>query len=298
MLLPPAAHADDSSNFIASIFDQQGVDLTDGSISPGWENVTYYQMIPEFGENGLVKFANNATHLFSLFVVESNLQWAAIEFEAWDGLCMVDGNDGWTFYIDQNTAAVTVHDEVYKGSAGPPTHDTTNNLQTEVVVDDTPGYHTIEIVRQLDTGDTQDIAYHDGDLIDIKFASSTHHSKGGLSNPTQFGPSDIFFLSVQTTGGDIIVPDTPNRIDYDFWKMIALIMVFFLAFGFMFLHSLIRQYFKPLDHPNPIVSADYVKPTLKYRWETTFGNGKHNGKHNGKTKLESDDKSDLIKEAN
>ena len=268
-LLIISVSGQNDSTIISERFGSDVLNLTDGKIDPNWNNISYYASLAEYGSDAYVKFANNETHMFSLFKFDASLSWVAIEFGAYEEFCMARGNDGWTFYLDQaNNQEFTAHDEIYRGSAGPPEHDAHTDISTEAIHDG--DYFYVEVVRAFDTGDAEDMAFTDGALIQVKFASSTHHATGGaVQLPTEFGPSQIYFLSIQT-GGEIVVPVVPETIDYEFWKMVIFISIFIAVTIFIVAHYTVRQVYRPLHHPNSIVDSDYQPPTLKSRWHETF----------------------------
>ncbi len=256
--------------FIAPKVDN--ISLSNSQIDAFWENVSTYQNITEYDVGGYVKFANNQTHLFSLFVTAIDRQWVSIEFEPDVSACMKNLNDGWTFYIDQGTSAVTAKDVSFVGTVIP-SDDSNNDLSFESVVSGDQIF--IEIARQFDTQDTEgyDIIYQNGSINTVKFASS------GLAN--HFGNHEIYFVMVTDKtlsdgqGGAIIPPDIPQVIDLSQLKFIIIGVTPIGIFGFIFLHLIRRVITSPIHHNyNRIASNSFKPPTLKERWNQTFSSKK------------------------
>ena len=95
------------------------VSLNDGLISEFWANITSYQNISEYGEGGFVKFANNATHLYSLLVFPKDSEWVSVEFEPDPEACMTNLNDGWSFYTSESPDSVDAKDVKFVGIRKP-----------------------------------------------------------------------------------------------------------------------------------------------------------------------------------
>ncbi len=256
--------------FIAPKVDN--ISLSNSQIDAFWENVSTYQNITEYDVGGYVKFANNQTHLFSLFVTAIDRQWVSIEFEPDVSACMKNLNDGWTFYIDQGTSAVTAKDVSFVGTVIP-SDDSNNDLSFESVVSGDQIF--IEIARQFDTQDTEgyDIIYQNGSINTVKFASS------GLAN--HFGNHEIYFVMVTDKtlsdgqGGAIIPPDIPQVIDLSQLKFIIIGVTPIGIFGFIFLHLIRRVITSPIHHNyNRIASNSFKLPTMKERWNQTFSSKK------------------------
>lgn len=219
-----------------------------------WNDVEHYASVPELGAAGYVKFANNGTHMLELFVVDASLEWVSLEMNAGTEDCMVSDNDGLTMYIDDSNQKIDLYDETFYGASGMPTHDQQNDLTYRYGFEE--GMVTIELTRLLNSTDPLDLNFADGDLINLKFASSDMH----------FGSHEIYFLSVQTSGGPVIIPDVPQVVDYSQWKPRILVGGMILVGAFILTHIAVRQVFKPLHHRNSIVDSTFKRPTLKSRW--------------------------------
>lgn len=258
-----AAIGADQQGFVASNFQSSSLNLNDGKVDPAWDNVTQYQKISEFGANGYVKFSHNQTYLFSLFVVDISMKWVAIEFDATPN-CMDNGHDGWTFYLDSSTHAVTAHDTTYLGTAIPtndPDEGGTNDLSIQSVVNGNYAY--IEVARPLLTNDTNghDVSFINGTMMDVKFASNVHH----------FDPSPVYYLYVTFGSGNVAPPKVPAKFDYQQAETIIFIVVVILAIAFILTHIIIRMILRPLGAYPRIIDENFVRPTFKSRWREIFG---------------------------
>ncbi|MHA2251075.1 MAG: DOMON domain-containing protein [Candidatus Kariarchaeaceae archaeon] len=158
-------------DFIGSTETLSDIDLTDGDIETGWNDIHDYQDVAEFGSSGLAKFSNNDTHIFALFTTSIDIEWIAIEFDA-DSDCMQSNNDGWTFYIN-SSGGVQAVDSYYTGLTNPST-DGKNDLHYESLVSDS--IVQIEIVRAINSTDLvgHDIVFSN-ELISLRFASNQNH---------------------------------------------------------------------------------------------------------------------------
>lgn len=258
-----AAIGADQTGFVASNFKSSSLNLHDGTVDSAWNSVTQYQNISEYGANGYVKFSHNATYLFSLFVVDISLKWVAIEFQATEN-CMDNGHDGWTFYLDSSTHAVTAHDTTYLGTAIPtddPAEGGVNNLAIQSVING--NYVYIEVARPLLTNDTKghDVSFVNGTMMDVKFASNAHH----------FDPSPLYYLYVTFSTGVIVPPKVPQKFDYQQAETIIFFVVLFIIVAFILTHITVRMILRPLGVYPRIIDENFVRPTFKSRWHEIFG---------------------------
>ena len=265
-----------SSGFVAPQTNNT-LSLNDGLISDFWINVTQYQDISEFGNGGFVKFANNGTHLFSLMVAQKDSIWISIEFEPDPDECMINLNDGWTMYIDENTYQVVARDIKFEGYVIPD-NDAQNDLRIEsIVVDD---YVQIEVVRPFDTGDTNgyDITFSNGSVNVMQFASMDDH----------IGTHEDFFVFVTdqsidgidgSTGDDsITIPidiDLPTGFNLNQLKFTLLGLTPLGVFVFIMFHVFRRVITRPIKHGyERVVTNDHKPPTFMERWRETFSSNK------------------------
>ena len=68
--------------FVSNNFSTETLNLNNGKIDEAWTNVTAFQNLTEFGDQGSAKFANNGTHLFALLSTSMSYEWISIEFDA------------------------------------------------------------------------------------------------------------------------------------------------------------------------------------------------------------------------
>ncbi|MHA2074675.1 MAG: hypothetical protein ACW97X_08660 [Candidatus Hodarchaeales archaeon] len=262
------------AGFLAPDISQ--LNLTDGEIESTWESVNIYQDISEFRDGGYAKFANNQSHLFSLFVCSTELEWISVEFEPDSSMCMANMNDGWTFYINQETSMVTAKDVNFVGTVIP-SDDSKNDLSFESIVVGDQVF--IEVSRPFNTLDTggYDIVYQNGSLNILQFASKGSH----------FGQHTFYYLlvtsqSVTGSGGDpgenpgpVILPEIPQVVDLSQLKFILIGVTPIGVFGFIFLHLIRRVITSPIQHGyNRIASNSFKPPTFKERWSQTFSTKK------------------------
>ena len=121
-----------------------------------------------------MKFANNGTHLFSLFVSTRDNEWISIEFEPDPDECMTNLNDGWTIYINQADNVITHKDIKFVGTVRPK-DDSQMDISAESIF---VGEHVyVEILRPFETNDTEgyDISFSNGSLNMVQFASKNDH---------------------------------------------------------------------------------------------------------------------------
>jgi hypothetical protein len=252
---------DDQSGFISPKIDGE-VNLNDGEITSFWTNITNYQNVTEFGEQGYVKFANNETHLYALLVSSPENAWISVEFEPDPSLCMKNLNDGWSIYIDKEAETVLAKDIMFVGTVIPE-DDVKNDLQIEGVFIE--GLVYIEAVRLFDTSDPDgfDIAFENGSTNLLQFASKKKH----------FGDHDKYYLYVhvgsEETGG--IIPDIPETVDLNQVKFLLLGITPVGVFGFVGIHLIRRVLYSPINHDHDrIVSSSWKPPTLVERFKDTF----------------------------
>ena len=272
-----------------------GIDLNDGQIASFWSKINSYQDITEYGGSGLVKFANNGTHLFALLVSSSNNLWISIEFEPDSSMCMKNLNDGWSFYINKAEETVLAKDVMFKGTVIP-NDDVKNDLFTESIFSE--GLVYIEIIRPFDTSDLNgyDITFHNASINFLKFASDENH----------FGEHEVYYLYVyipadppssetpgsetpgsettgsETTGSettDVVIfiptniPDIPppDGVDLSQVKFLLLGVTPIGLFGFIGIHLIRRVIYSPIKHDHDrIVSSSWKPPTFVERFKDTF----------------------------
>jgi len=272
----PSVVLETMDGFIAPVISQ--LNLTDGQIESEWESVYTYQNISEFKDGGYVKFANNETHLFSLFVSSVDLGWISVEFEPDPSVCMKNLNDGWTFYINQETSEVTAKDVKFLGTVIP-SDDNKNDLTFESVVIENQVF--IEAIRPFNTQDTEgyDIVFENGSINIMQFASKGSHIK----------KHTFYYLLVRTdpVGGEnnnnsnttdnnnnnntIIIPEIPQVQDLSQLKFLLIGVAPIGVLGFVVFHLMRRVITNPIKHDyNRVTTATFKPPTLKERWNQTF----------------------------
>ncbi|MHA1994121.1 MAG: hypothetical protein ACW97Z_06245 [Candidatus Hodarchaeales archaeon] len=240
------------------------LNLNDGSIADFWVNVTSYQNVSEFGEGGFVKFANNETHLYSLLVFPKDSDWVSVEFEPEPDACMTNLNDGWSLYVTESPDTVEAKDIKFVG-VQMPDDDEQKDIAIESVFEDNLAY--VELVRPFDTGDTDgfDIAYYNGSLNMMQFASEANHIGAH---------TDYYLLVTDSLAGE--VPDDPN---VDIPVGVNLGQIKFLLLGitplgvivFIIFHAFRRVYSSPIKHGyERVVGNGHKPPTFMKRWRETF----------------------------
>ncbi len=246
---------------------QSNVNLSDGQIELFWLNITEYQNISEFGNECYVKFANNGTHLFSLFVKGEDNYWLSIEFEPEPDVCMKNLNDGWVLYFNQN--ALQLAKDIHFIGTKRPSTDLINDISAESIFAN--GLIFTEMVRPFDTGDTDgyDITFYNGSLNMIQFASQKDH----------IGYHEDYFLFItdKLVGVDDIDPPAPenipigNNITLNQIKFILLGLTPTSVFIFIGFHIARRVYSSPIrNSSNRFVDSSFRPPTFKERWRRTF----------------------------
>lgn len=248
-----------------------GIDLSDGQTETFWSNITIYQNVSEFGPGSYVKFANNGTHLFSLFVSSRDNEWISIEFEPEPAECMTNLNDGWVIYINQTVNETTVKDIKFVGTVRPQDDNQTDLLVESIFID---GFVFTEIMRPFNTTDIEgyDITFNNGSLNMIQFASEKTHI--GLHKDY------YLFLTDQIVAGaegvippeEIIVPtDIPSVFNVNQFKFILLGLTPISVFGFMIIHTARRVYSNPIENENVrVVKKSFKAPTFIERFRETF----------------------------
>ncbi|MFX1286312.1 MAG: hypothetical protein ACFFB5_21945 [Promethearchaeota archaeon] len=254
---------DDQTGFISPKIGGD-INLNDGEITSFWVNITTYQNVTEFGEQGYVKFANNETHLYALLVSSIENTWISVEFEPDPSQCMKNLNDGWSFYIDKENETVLAKDIMFIGTRIPE-DDEKNDLQIESVFSE--GLVYIEVIRPFDTLDPDglDIVFENGSTNLLRFASEKKH----------FGNHDIYYLYVHvgsdSTEGELIIPDIPETVDLNQVKFLLLGITPIGVFGFMGIHLIRRVFYSPIYHDHGrIVSSSWKPPTFVERFKETF----------------------------
>ncbi len=270
----PAVASETMDGFIAPVISQ--LNLTDGQIESEWESVYTYQNISEFKDGGYVKFANNETHLFSLFVSSVDVAWISVEFEPDPSTCMKNLNDGWTFYINQETSEVTAKDVKFVGTVIP-SDDNKNDLNFESVVVENQVY--IEVIRPFNTQDTEgyDIVFKNGSINIMQFASKGSHIK----------KHTFYYLLVRTdpvgeennnntnSTNPVIIPEIPQVQDLSQLKFLLIGVAPIGVLGFVIFHLMRRVITNPIQHDyNRVTTATFKPPTLKERWNQTFSTKK------------------------
>ncbi len=250
------------------------VSLNDGLISEFWVNITSYQNISEYGEGGFVKFANNATHLYSLLVFPKDSDWVSVEFEPEPEACMTNLNDGWSFYTSESPDSVDAKDVKFVG-ARKPENDIQKNLATENIFVGNLAY--VELVRPFDTGDTDgfDITFSNGSLNMLQFASKADH----------FGAHTDYYLIVTVIDpvigevpdeedsviDDILSSSLPTGVNLGQIKFLLLGVTPAGVFVFIILHAIRRVFTSPIQHGyERVVSSSHKPPTFMERWRETF----------------------------
>lgn len=252
------------------------LNMTDGKIESTWESVDIFQDISEFRDGGYVKFANNKSHLFSLFVCSTELEWISVEFEPDASECMTNMNDGWTFYINQETSKVTAKDVNFVG-VRIPSSDNKNDLSFESIVVGNKVF--IEVSRPFDTQDTEgyDIVYQNGSLNILQFASKGSHFEQHtfyyllVTFQSATGSGEVTETGENPGPGEVILPDIPQVVDLSQLKFILIGVTPIGVFGFIFMHLLRRVITSPIHHDyNRIATESFKPPTFKERWNQTF----------------------------
>ncbi|PWI47403.1 hypothetical protein CEE45_11930 [Candidatus Heimdallarchaeota archaeon B3_Heim] len=240
------------------------VSLNDGLISEFWVNITSYQNISEYGEGGFVKFANNATHLYSLLVFPKDSDWVSVEFEPDPEACMTNLNDGWSFYTSESPDSVEAKDVKFIGIRKPE-DDTQKNLAIESVFVDNLAY--VELVRPFDTEDADgfDITYSNGSLNMLQFASKASH----------FGAhTDYYLLITDSIIGEVPldpIVDIPVGANLGQIKFLLLGVTPAGVFVFIIFHAIRRVFTSPIQHGyERVVGNSYKPPTFMERWRETF----------------------------
>jgi hypothetical protein len=262
-----AIHASSMLGFVGSSIPLQDVNLSDNRIEPAWVDVDFYQDLPELGPSGQVKFANNGTHVFSLFTTTIDQKWVSVEFDAKDASCMSPDNDGWTFYIDETTKQIEGQDNSWVGTVYPNV-DAQNDLRYEAVITD--DLVEIEVVRSFDTGDLtgKDVVLANNSLVYLMFASQGDHKS----------TRDIYYLSIQVS--DTVGIEGLNIIEGTDWVQLKNIFLYLGLFGVMMFvsaHYTVRGITRPLKKGSRIVEdSEWKPPTFKERLHdlTKPSNGK------------------------
>ena len=255
------------------------IDLNDGQIASFWSNINSYQDVTEFGESAYVKFANNGTHLFALLVSSSDNEWISVEFEPDSSMCMMNLNDGWSFYINKDAETVSAKDVMFKGTRIP-TNDAKNDLFIESIFSE--GLVYIETIRPFDTSDLNgyDITFHNASTNYIQFASDKNHFDFHaifyLYIYIPADPPSNETLSSETTETifiPTIIPDIPppNGVDLSQVKFLLLGVTPVGVFGFVGIHLIRRVIYSPIKHDHDrIVSSSWKPPTFVERFKDTF----------------------------
>ena len=259
------------------------INLSDGQTEAFWSNITVYQDVSEFGPNGYAKFANNGTHLFSLFVSTRDNEWVSIEFEPDPEECMTNLNDGWTIYIDQSENKTTAKDIKFVGMVMPQ-DDSKKDISVESIF--TGDYVYTEIMRPFDTNDSAgyDITFNNGSLNMIQFASAQQHI-GVREDYYLFLTDQVVARAVDTDDPDgiidpvdiidpdeIIVPtNVPSSFNVNQLKFILLGLTPISVFAFLIIHTARRVFSNPIENENVrVVSKSFKPPTFKQRFRETF----------------------------
>ena len=276
VVAPDAQAQDDIRGFSSSNFKTSNLNTGDGIIDEGWVDVAQQDLSTAFGEGGYAKFANNATHLFTLLRATTSHSWLSIEFDYDPAGCMGSQHDGWAIYIDGST--VEARDILFDGTIMPTT-DSQNDLVAEAVV--TGGLIDIEIVRPFSTGDTvgADIEIANETLTFITFASDADH----------FGARENFYLSIKyydlPEGAAIPVDaalslDIPITFDWNPIKKNILLGAVIFVGVFMHVHYSIRVIHRPLNHGSRIVDSNHNAPKVLDRLTEFKENNYENGDEN------------------
>jgi hypothetical protein len=248
------------------------IDLTDGQTEQFWSNITVYEEISEFGPEGYVKFANNGTHLFALFVTTVDNVWISIEFEPEPEECMTNLNDGWVIYMLHNTNETLAKDIKFMGTVRPD-DDVQKDISVESIFADS--YVSIEVMRPFNTNDVEgnDITFNNGSLNMIQFASDKNHI--GVRQDYYLFISDqvVAGAEVTVTPEEIIIPTNipTNNFNVNQLKFILLGLTPISVFAFMIVHTARRVYSSPIENENVrAVDKSFKAPTFMERLRETF----------------------------
>ena len=253
------------------------INLTDGQTEDFWSNITVYQNVSEYGSGGYVKFANNGSHLFSLFVSARDNEWISIEFEPDPDECMTNLNDGWTIYINQ-TEDVTTHKDIKFVGTVRPEDDSQVDISTESIF--IGEYVFVEILRPFETNDIEgfDISFSNGSLNMIQFASEKEHF--GARRDYYLFLTDQVVAGGEGTGNpdevidpdDIIIPtDIPSTFNVNQLKFIMLGVTPIGFFVFMIVHTARRVISSPIENENTrAVNKSFRPPNFMKRFRETF----------------------------
>jgi len=259
------------------------INLSDGQTEAFWSKITVYEEVSEFGPGSYVKFANNGTHLFSLFVCSRENEWVSIEFEPEPEECMTNLNDGWIIYINQSVNTTTVKDIKFVGTVRPQ-----DDVQKDLFVESifTVDYVFTEILRPFDTNDIagNDITFNNGSLNMIQFASEMDHisihqdyylfisdqvvarAEGAIIPEGTIIPEEIIDPE------EIIIPtNIPSSFNVNQMKYVLLGLTPISVLVFMIVHTARRVYSNPIENENVrVVKKSFKPPTFIERWRETF----------------------------
>ena len=253
------------------------LNLNNGQTEEFWSNITIYQNVPEFGSGSYVKFANNGTHLFSLFVSSRENLWISIEFEPEPEECMTNLNDGWIIYIDQATNRTTNRDIKFVGTVKPEV-DTQKDLLVESIFTEDQVF--TEIIRPFNTSDNEcnDIVFNNGSLNMIQFASEVDHISVHqdyyllITDQIVAAPAELISPEDIINPEDIIAPtNIPSTFNVNQIKYILLGLTPMSVFAFMIVHTARRVFTSPIENENVrVVKKSFRAPTFKERFRETF----------------------------
>ncbi|MFW9992404.1 MAG: hypothetical protein ACFFD4_10180 [Candidatus Odinarchaeota archaeon] len=238
------------------------LDLANGQVDSFWSdpNITE-QTISEFGAGSSVKFANNDSNLYALIVCSEDFSWISFEFEAKQDRCMMNLNDGWSFYIDKNGKTVEAKDVGFEGAVIP-IDDTQDDLSIEYTF--SGGMVSIEVLRPFDTQDTagydvvfqpdnEDTTDVDESLVNVIFASNVNHYS---SHTVYYLQTVVLDLS---SGEEPVIPPPPpagpalNIADV---KLLLFIAALTGTGGFMLVHLIRRVILTPIKHEVRVIYDD------------------------------------------
>ena len=222
-----------------------------------------------------MKFVNNGTHLFSLIVFTESNNWVSIEFEPEPDECMVNLNDGWSFYSEQNPDQVLARDIKFVGVVMPE-NDAQNDLNIEAVFNNSMVY--VEVVRQFDTGDGDglDVSFYNGSVNLMQFASDEDHI--GFHEDFYLLITD-FLINPNSNDDNTTIPPIPTDIVINIPTGANLGQIKFILLGvtpigilaFIGLHAARRVYTNPIEHKyNRIVDDKHNPPSFIERWRENF----------------------------
>jgi hypothetical protein len=258
MLGPIGVSGEEMAGFNCLKFEDQTLNVSDGEISPAWQDVKSYQNISEYGTQGMAQFATNSTYLFVHLKVDASLNWVAIEFQSEKGVYMTKGHDAWTFYINDPSEQVNSVDVTMEGMGVPDT-DPTNDLHTEAVFNE--GTVDIEIARPFTGSDANDVNFQNGTVYTLTFASSNTH----------FNVNNVYYLNILYVDNPDVVITEPvivdNSVDWTAIKTTALYIALGVSALFVLTHFLVRVVFRPLKKESRIVGPEYKAPTFQDRWQ-------------------------------